>query len=212
MDGTLIDSDAAVERAWRAWARESGGDSEAALAIGRGQPAERTVRQLRPELADSAVAALAARQLELQYDDLSDVVALAGAAELLATLKLRQLPWAVVTSADLRLATARLAAAGISPPLLVTVEDVTAGKPDPECYLRAAELLGVPPSRCLVVEDAAPGVAAGHAAGMRVAALRGLSGDLPITDLRQLAYLLGGTAGWRRLRRSGGRRVPRRLI
>jgi len=187
MDGTLVDSDAAVERAWRTWATEFGADPDAALAVAHGAPAERTVRLLLPGLTEDGVASAAARQLELQYGDLSDVVATKGAHGLLAALRL---PWAVVTSADLRLAKARLGAAGIEAPVLVTVEDVRAGKPDPEGYLRAAELLGVAARHCLVVEDAEVGVAAGRAAGARVAALKGIDGDLRIDDLTQLERLL----------------------
>ena len=190
MDGTLVDSDAAVERAWGSWAAEYGVDIRAVLAIAHGSPADRTVRRVRPDLDEAAVAAAAGRQLALQYDDLSDVVPATGAGELLATLDRLALPWAVVTSADARLAKARLDAAGIAPPLLVTVEDVGAGKPDPEGYLLAAERLGVLPARCLVVEDAEPGLAAGRAAGARVVALKGLTGELSIDDLRQLGQLL----------------------
>ncbi|MFI7599602.1 HAD-IA family hydrolase [Actinoplanes sp. NPDC049681] len=187
MDGTLVDSDAAVERAWLTWAAEYDTDPDAVLAVAHGAPAERTVRLTRPDLDDAAVAVAAARQLELQYEDLADVVATPGALELLAGLRL---PWAVVTSADARLAEARLGAAGIDVRVLVTVEDIRAGKPDPEGYLRGAELLGVPAARCLVVEDAEVGVAAGRAAGATVAALKGVSGDIPISDLGELARLL----------------------
>lgn len=132
----------------------------------------------------------AARQLALQYDDLADVVATAGAARLVRLLDEQALPWAVVTSADRRLARARLGAAGIDPPVLVTAEDVTAGKPDPEGYLAAARALGVPPAHCLVVEDSEPGLLAGRAAGARTAALKGLDGDLRLADLGELADLL----------------------
>jgi len=192
MDGTLVDSDAAVERAWASWSAEYGMDAAAVLAVAHGRPSAGTIRELRPDLDDAALETAAARQLALQYDDLSDVVALPGMARLLAVLAERGLPWAVVTSADRRLAAARLAAAGVPPvPVLVTAEDVTTGKPDPEGYLRAADLLGVDPARCLVVEDAAAGIAAARAAGAMVAALRGLPGDLRIADLDQLADLLG---------------------
>jgi HAD superfamily hydrolase (TIGR01509 family) len=95
-----------------------------------------------------------------------------------------------VTSADRALAAARLRAAGAEPPVLVTVEDVAVGKPDPEGYLLAARLVGVHPARCLVVEDSRPGIEAAHAAGMTVAALRNLPGDVALADLRQLAELL----------------------
>jgi beta-phosphoglucomutase family hydrolase len=50
---------------------------------------------------------------------------------------------------------------------LVSAEDVTAGKPDPQVFQRGAERLGMPPSRCIVVEDAVPGVEAARRAGMR---------------------------------------------
>jgi sugar-phosphatase len=193
MDGTLVDSDAAVERAWHTWSREHDVPPADAVAIGHGSPAERTVRTLLPSLDDHAVAVAAARQLALQYDDLTDVVPAPGAHTLLATLDRRALPWAVVTSADRRLAGARLGAAGITPPVLVTVDDITAGKPHPEGYLRAAALLGVPPARCLVVEDAEVGLAAARAAGAMTAALRGLPGDLTLTDLADLATMLDTT-------------------
>src|SRR4051794_24988121 len=190
MDGTLVDSDAAVERAWRVWAGEYGAGPADVLAVAHGAPAERTVRLVLPDVTDAEVAEAAARQLTLQYDDLSDVVPTPGAHELLAALRL---PWAVVTSADVRLAKARLGAAGIEAPLLVTVEDVRVGKPDPEGYLRAADLLGVAPRHCLVVEDAEVGVRAGRAAGAQVAALKGVDGDLRLPDLSTLTRLLAAT-------------------
>jgi sugar-phosphatase len=186
MDGTLVDSDAAVERAWRAWATEYGVDGELAIVLGHGSPSEPTVRKMLPHLVEEQVLAASGRQLALQYDDLADVVATAGAHELIAALGRHGVPWAVVTSADERLARARLGAAGIDPPVLVTVDDITAGKPDPEGYLAAAARVGVPPEKCLVVEDAEVGLAAGRAAGARTAALRGLEGDLRIASLAEL--------------------------
>lgn len=190
MDGTLVDSDAAVERAWTTWAGEYGVDPAHVLAIAHGSPADTTVRRLLPALDAAAGAAAATRQLELQYDDLGDVRALAGAADLVRALAELNLPWSVVTSADVRLAKARLGAAGIDPPLLVTIEDITNGKPDPEGFLLAAERIGVAPANCLVVEDSAPGLAAGRAAGAMTAALKGLDGDLRIADLAELARWL----------------------
>jgi HAD superfamily hydrolase (TIGR01509 family) len=191
MDGTLVDSDAAVERAWVAWCARYGVDTAAALAVAHGRPAGGTIRELRPDLDDAEVAAGASYQLDLQYDDLVDVVPVKGMAELFAALDRLALPWAVVTSADRRLAAARLGAVGVPPvPVLVTAEDISAGKPDPEGYLRAAELLGVDPAACLVVEDAGAGIAAGRAAGARVAALKGLHADLDLADLGELAALL----------------------
>jgi sugar-phosphatase len=72
---------------------------------------------------------------------------------------------------------------------MITSDDVTAGKPDPQGYLLAAAALGVDIADTLVVEDSAPGVAAGKAAGAQVAALKGLDGDLRIRTLHQLIAL-----------------------
>ena len=191
MDGTLVDSDAAVERAWRTWAREYYVDhGHAGPLIAHGMPALGNVRRLRPDLAEAEAVAAARRQLELQYDDVADVTAAPGAHGLLGELDRLGLPWAVVTSADPALARVRLAAARTRPALLVTSEDVRAGKPDPEGYLLAARKLGTDPGRCLVVEDAEAGVRAGRAAGATVAALKGVPADIQIADLYQLSVLL----------------------
>jgi HAD superfamily hydrolase (TIGR01509 family) len=194
MDGTLVQSHASVERAWTTWSAEQGLDPAEVLPLVHGSPADLTVRRLLPALTDAEVRTAAQRQLELQYDDLDDVVPTAGALDLLALLDSAGIAWAVVTSADVRLAAARLGACGIEPPVLVTVEDVTRGKPHPDGYLVAARALGLRPSEVLVVEDAPVGVRAGRAAGMLVAALAPADGDLTVADLVELAGRLGVTA------------------
>lgn len=52
-------------------------------------------------------------------------------------------------------------------PVVVTPEDVTHGKPAPDMFLLAAQKMGVPPAKCLVFEDAEPGIQAAEAAGMK---------------------------------------------
>lgn len=184
MDGTLVASHAAVERAWGRWAGEYGVEPELAIAHAHGSTAPDTVRRLRPDLDDVAAGAAAQRQLALQYDDLADVTATAGAHELIETVHRLDLPWAVVTSADARLARARLGAAGITvPPVLITSEDVSAGKPDPQGYVQAAARLGVEPALTLVVEDSEIGARAGLAAGARVATVAGPAGQAPPAGL-----------------------------
>lgn len=54
---------------------------------------------------------------------------------------------------------------------VVTADDVAEGKPAPDVFLKAAELLGVDPSRCLVLEDAPAGILAAQRAGMQVVAV-----------------------------------------
>src|SRR5690242_10363037 len=190
MDGTLVDSDASVERAWRAWAAQEGVPMDVLLPRLHGSPAGTTIRALLPHFDDDAIDRATQFQLRLQYDDLAGIRALPGAHELLAKLDRLRLPWAVVTSADRRLAEARLGAAGIDPPLLVTIEDSARGKPYPDPYLLAAQRLGVDPARCLVVEDSQPGIDAGHAAGAQVAALRGLTASMSIASLHELSERL----------------------
>jgi HAD superfamily hydrolase (TIGR01509 family) len=56
-------------------------------------------------------------------------------------------------------------------PIVVSVQDVAHGKPAPDIFLRAAELLGVEPATCCVIEDSAAGVTAARAAGMTAIAI-----------------------------------------
>jgi HAD superfamily hydrolase (TIGR01509 family) len=73
---------------------------------------------------------------------------------------------------------------------IVSAEDVTAGKPDPQVFLTAASRLGVPPSQCVVVEDAAAGVEAARRAGMRnigVSRKGSLAADVAVSSLVELA-------------------------
>src|SRR5689334_24928171 len=154
MDGTLVDSDAAVERSWRTWAAEYPVDPGRGPLLAHGLPALANVRRLRPDLSEDAAAAAARYQLELEYVDVADITAAPGAHELLGELDRLGLPWAVVTSADPRLARTRLPPPGIRPPLRVPLDDVRAGNPDPQGYRLAQGKLGAGPRRRLVVGPA----------------------------------------------------------
>ncbi len=166
-DGVLVDSAASVERAWRGWSAERGLDGDDVMAIAHGRRTEDTLRELG---FTTDLAAEVDRVEGAEIADTSDVTAFPGAAAALATLPPETR--AVVTSGTRGLVTARLAAAGLPlPAVLVTADDVAAGKPDPEGYLEAARRLGVQPADCLVLEDAPAGVQAALAAGMRVVAL-----------------------------------------
>jgi mannitol-1-/sugar-/sorbitol-6-phosphatase len=57
------------------------------------------------------------------------------------------------------------------PEVLISGDDVTKGKPDPEGFLKAASHLGVRPERCIVVEDSPTGILAGRRAGMNIVAI-----------------------------------------
>ncbi|HEY4019418.1 MAG TPA: HAD family hydrolase [Pseudonocardiaceae bacterium] len=168
-DGTLIDSIPAVERAWRTWSTEYGFDPDEILATCHGVPSAETIIKLVP--GDGFRAALT-RLDDLEVTDTRGVRAYPSAHELLDTLSDAGLPWAVVTSGNLALVTARLKAADLpTPEVLVTADSVTNGKPDPEGYLLAARQLGVDPAACVVIEDAPAGVRAGKGAGAKVIAV-----------------------------------------
>jgi len=95
--------------------------------------------------------------------------------------------WAIVTSATTRLAVGRLAAAGLPmPERIISGDMVERGKPDPEPYRRGAELLGLTPDECVVVEDAPSGVGAGIAAGCRVL---GVLGTHSLSDLQDATWI-----------------------
>jgi sugar-phosphatase len=166
-DGVLVDSATSVERAWRRWATERGLDGDAIVAVAHGRRTEDTMR----ELGLSGDLGAEVEHLEgYEIADAASVHAFPAAAALLPELPPGS--WAVVTSGTRALATSRLAAAGLPlPAVLVTADDVAAGKPDPEGYLEAARRLGRAPAECVVLEDAPAGVQAALAAGMRVVGL-----------------------------------------
>lgn len=167
MDGTLIDSTAAVERVWRGWAKEQGLDPEHVLRYVHGRRGHATMALLLPDRPAELNHADNQRLLAQQAWDVEGVAAVPGASAFMAALIGR--PHALVTSADETLARARMAAAGLPmPEVRVTAERVGAGKPNPEGFLKAAAELGFEPGDCVVFEDSEVGVAAGRAAGMRV--------------------------------------------
>jgi sugar-phosphatase len=165
MDGTVLNSIAAAERVWRAWATDHGLDVESFLPTIHGARTVDTIVALQlpginPEIEAQGIA-------EAEIASVDGIVEIAGAAKFLRSLPVNR--WAIVTSAPLALATARLKAAGLPfPPVLVTSEDVTIGKPDPEGYELAAQKLGVNVKECLIFEDSAVGILAAEAAGAQV--------------------------------------------
>ncbi|ALO93541.1 HAD-IA family hydrolase [Streptomyces olivaceoviridis] len=167
MDGTLVNSDAVVERIWRRWAERHGLDGDEVMKVVHGRQGHASMAVLLPgrpveqNLADNA------RMLAEETADTDGVIEIPGARAFLSSLE--GLPHALVTSADVALSTARMNAAGLPlPAVRVTAESVGASKPDPEGFLKGAAELGVDPADCVVFEDSGAGIAAGRAAGMRV--------------------------------------------
>ncbi|MCP1501246.1 sugar-phosphatase [Pseudomonas migulae] len=162
MDGTVLNSIAAAERIWTTWALRHGVDVESFLPTIHGARAIDTVN--RQGLPGVDAEAEAAWITQAEIEDVEGIVEVGRAADFLASLPASQ--WAIVTSAPRALALRRMVAAGIpEPAVMVTAEDVSAGKPDPAGYRLAARRLGVEVTDCLIFEDATVGILAAEAAG-----------------------------------------------
>ncbi|HCR3981330.1 TPA: sugar phosphatase [Kluyvera ascorbata] len=172
LDGTLVDSLPVVERSWQFWAESYGVDPQAVLDFIHGKQAITTLRHFMPDKSEAEIQAEFLRLEQIEANDLDGIRALPGAVALLQHLDAQSVPWAIVTSGSIPVAHARHRAAGLPmPAVFVTAEQVKRGKPQPDAYLLGAELLGLPPQACLVVEDALAGVQSGLAAGCHVAAV-----------------------------------------
>lgn len=192
MDGTLVDSTAAVERIWLEWARPHGLDPAHVLSVIHGRQGHQSMSILLPER-DHAINLLENQEmLANESNDVVGVVAIPGSVELLAALLPH--PHAIVTSADITLMNARMNEARLTvPALTVTAENVSASKPDPEGFLLGAKLLGIDPADCVVFEDSGAGIQAGKAAGMRVIGVgphaTAHAPDFHVDDLTQIAVV-----------------------
>lgn len=164
MDGTLLNSIPSAVRAWTTWGQRHGIDLDELFRVMHGVRAIETIRRFAPHVDAQAEFEWL---LQAEMDDVADVTEIAGAAAFLRALPADR--WAIVTSAPRVLAEVRLAAANLSPATtMITADDVTRGKPAPDCFLLAAQRLGVDAADCLVFEDAPAGIAAGEAAGADV--------------------------------------------
>jgi mannitol-1-/sugar-/sorbitol-6-phosphatase len=161
LDGVLVESREATERAWLEWASTNGIAEGALRSAMHGVRSADVVRAVAPALDALEQSELVERR---QAEDVDGLRAIQGVAEALGALRADRV--AVVTSGTRPLALARLRAVGIEPPpVVVFAGDGERGKPDPEGYLEAARRLGVPAAEAVVVEDSPAGIEAGRAAG-----------------------------------------------
>ena len=192
MDGTLVDSTAVVETIWRDFCREHGVDERVLVPWSHGRRTPDTVRHFLPDAPEGEVAAIVADLESRERETMAGIVEIPGARDLLASIAI---PWAVVTSAPRELAVRRMVAAGLPlPEVLVPAGEIENGKPHPDGYLRAADLLGVRPEECVVFEDAEPGVRSALDAGARVVVVGDLvssyaDGLERVSDLRHVTVL-----------------------
>ncbi|MGA7409122.1 MAG: HAD-IA family hydrolase [Bryobacteraceae bacterium] len=167
MDGTLVDSTAVVESGWGWWAKRHQIPLEEILRFSHGRPTASTFEHFLPGVDHTAELA---EMLAFEETELGGIRTVPGVELVVQAAQLGA--WGVVTSAPRALAVTRIVAAGLPvPAVLVPIDEIRNGKPDPEGFLLAAEKLGVNPTECLVFEDTKPGIQAGINAGMQVIGL-----------------------------------------
>lgn len=172
MDGTLVDSSAVVESMWTSFARDHGMSErfDEIMAYSPGRTGIDTIRRFLPDLAAEEQDAIHERFAKEEIVRTAGRMAeIPGAAALVTALIDASVPLALVTSAPIELMRVRMQDAGVPiPAIVVSADDVARGKPAPDAYLKAAELLGVPISSCLVLEDASSGYTAAQRAGAQI--------------------------------------------
>jgi sugar-phosphatase len=167
LDGVLVNSTAIVERHWKRWAESRGIPFARVMAVAHGRTSVATVRLVAPHL--DACKEAESREAE-EGRDTDGLQVYPSARELLHSRPRNS--WAIVTSGNRVTASVRLQFADLPVPgVLVTANDVTHGKPDPEPYLLGASRLSVRADKCVVIEDAASGIEAARAANMRTVAV-----------------------------------------
>lgn len=196
LDGTLVDS---AEYHWRSWrdtmAAEGVSITYEQFRASFGQKNDRILREwLGPNVDASRIQRIGDAKEE-EYRRLAregGLTPLPGARDWAERLHERGWKQAIASSAPRANVEVMLGVLGLSRDFeaIVSAEDVTAGKPDPQVFLKAAERVGVPPNRCIVVEDAAAGIEAARRGGMRsigVSRTAVLDADVFVRSLADLA-------------------------
>ncbi|MFT2793365.1 sugar phosphatase [Serratia sp. T13T92] len=194
LDGTLVDSLPAVERAWTQWAERHGISPQQVLDFIHGKQAITSLRHFMPNATEAELQHEFTLLEQVEAEDTDGVHALPGALALLEQINALGIPWAIVTSGSVPVANARRLAGGVPlPEVFITSERVKQGKPQPDAYLLGAQGLGLAPQDCVVVEDAPAGILSGLAAGCQVIAVNAPADspkldqvDLILSSLEQL--------------------------
>lgn len=171
LDGVIVDSHAAHKKAWQGLLRALGRDvDDAALEfVMEGRKRVEILRHFLGDANEEDVRRYGGWKDELFSKVEHEVKTVPGVAEFVKDAKAAGLALAVGTSAGRRRAQKMLQRFGLAShfAIVVTGDEVRAGKPDPEIFLRAASGLGIAPEYLLVCEDAACGVQAARGAGMK---------------------------------------------
>ena len=174
-DGTLADTMPGHFAAWVSALRAGGGDiTEERFYQNAGVTSAAIIEALNQDFGYGLDVHNTVEAKEKMYveglHEVEEITAVADIARTHAGL----VPMAVASGGLRSVVHATLDAIGLRPlfQAVVTAEDVTHGKPAPDIFLKAAEMLGVAPADCIVYEDGDPGIVAANAAGMRVIDVR----------------------------------------
>ncbi|GAB3822616.1 HAD family phosphatase [Tessaracoccus terricola] len=172
LDGTLIDTESEWDEVRRGLAADAGlewpeGSTQAMMGMSTPEWARHLVEVVGLPMTPEEAARLTIEHMALRHE--TDLKVLPGAIEAVRLLA-DHYPMAVASSSPRVLIESAVHALGLEDVFRVRVstEEVSAGKPAPDGFLRAAELLGVDPARCVAFEDSTNGIRSALNAGMRV--------------------------------------------
>jgi HAD superfamily hydrolase (TIGR01509 family) len=160
LDGTLVDSVYNHVRAWHLALREEGIELSVwrihrKIGMSGGLFTHQLLRELGMELNPATIQRLRKRHAEHFLAMAGEVVPLPGAIDLLQSLQELELPWAIATSGRMVTARANLDSLGVDPEtaVVVTRDEVSYAKPDPDLFIEAARRLGTSTQGSYVVGD-----------------------------------------------------------
>ncbi len=176
LDGVIIDSAEQHRESWRQLAQENDLPyTDESFWAHFGRRNADVIPAMFGVTDPQRVAALADRKEEIYRQLLlTEAAALPGARELMAALHIAGFRQAIGSSAPMQNLDLIVSLLDLTPYLTAWVsgESVAHGKPAPDLFLAAAERCGVPPARCLVIEDAPAGIQAAHAGDMKALGVR----------------------------------------
>jgi len=166
LDGTLVNSLDFVEKSWSLWAERKGLSTEKVLQYLHGKPALSTLRHFMPDASDEVIAKEFTILEDYEVRHVDTITPVTGAASFLSSLQELSVPWGIVTSGSLKVASARIKQAGLPfPSVFITSEDIQYGKPHPEPFLMAALKLNLSAHHCIAFEDSCAGMISARQAG-----------------------------------------------
>ncbi|WIX86752.1 HAD family phosphatase [Amycolatopsis sp. DG1A-15b] len=173
LDGVLVDSERIWDEVRRAVVAEHGGTwreeaTRAQQGMSTPEWARYLVEELGAQLTPPEIATVVVKRMAARYA--AEPPLIPGAVDVVRQVSARW-PVAIASSSPVILIKGFLDVTGLPVGAAVSSEQVGAGKPAPDVYLRAAELLGVPPQDCAAVEDTTNGLRSALAAGMAVYAV-----------------------------------------